>query len=462
MIALGCYIFNKSLPLPNSFSLRIERQLGSSFAAFENSMGQSSPISIRYNPPKNRGEKLGEPIAWATEGRYLQERPVFTLDPTFHSGAYYVQEASSLFLEQALKHSVDLSQPLKALDLCAAPGGKSTHVLSLLNSESLLVSNEVIRPRASILSENIQKWGHSNVLVTNNDPEHFRNLQGFFDVIVIDAPCSGEGLFRKDKSAMSEWSEATVELCSQRQQRILANVWPSLKQNGILIYCTCTYNEKENEDNLVWLETQHNCEFVSLPIKQEWGVEESRKGKAIGYRFYPHKIKGEGFFLSVIRKTEATNTVRIKSKPLLTLAAKKFTERFVDWVKDFDEKEFIVLDELICMVPKRYFTELELLTTQLRTVLKGTAVATPKHEKLIPEHSLALSIELNKGIFPQIELTKEEALAYLRKENLRVGEGQKGFCLMTYQGLPLGWVNLLGNRLNNLYPSNWRVRMGDS
>jgi 16S rRNA C967 or C1407 C5-methylase (RsmB/RsmF family)/NOL1/NOP2/fmu family ribosome biogenesis protein len=447
--------------LPTDFSSRIQTQLGNSFPEFENALQEPSPTSIRLNPNKRLVEHQGTQVPWSIEGRYLVERPVFTLDPAFHSGAYYVQEASSLFLEQALKQSADLSQPLKVLDLCAAPGGKSTHILSLLNSDSLLVSNEVIRARASILSENIQKWGHNNVLVTNNDPEHFKNLSAFFDVIVLDAPCSGEGLFRKDKNAMKEWSVNNVELCSQRQQRIIANVWPSLKQNGILIYSTCTYNEKENEDNLIWLKGQHDCEFVSLAIKEEWGIEESKKGKAIGYRFYPHKVKGEGFFLSVVRKTKPTAVIRIKSKPLLTVAPKKITERLVDWVKDFDEKEFIILDELICMIPKKKIAEFELLTSQLHTVLKGTAIATPKHEKLIPEHALALSIEINKGMFPQIELTRDDALAFLRKENLEVGIGQKGFTLISYQELPLGWVNLLGNRLNNLYPSNWRIRMSN-
>jgi 16S rRNA C967 or C1407 C5-methylase (RsmB/RsmF family)/NOL1/NOP2/fmu family ribosome biogenesis protein len=449
------------LNLPHGFLTQITKQLGSSLPEFELALLQPSPISVRYNPKKKLDSLLGVPIPWAKEGRYLDERPVFTLDPSFHSGAYYVQEASSLFLEQALKQSVDLSQPLKVLDLCAAPGGKSTHILSLINSESLLVSNEVIRSRASILSENIQKWGHHNILVTNNDPAHFKNLHGFFDVIVLDAPCSGEGLFRKDKNAMNEWSLSNVALCSQRQQRIIADIWRSLKQNGILIYSTCTYNEKENEDNLVWLERNNACEFVSLAIKPDWGIEESKKERAIGYRFYPHKVKGEGFYLSVARKTDPTIPTKIKSKPILTPAPKKFTERLNDWVSNFDDKEFIVLNELICMISKSHFANLEMLTNQLHTVLKGTAIATPKHEKLIPEHSFALSTELNQGMFPQLELTKEEALSYLRKENLEVGVGQKGFCLMTYQGIPLGWVNLLGNRLNNLYPANWRVRMAD-
>ncbi len=445
--------------LPTDFSSRIQTQLGNSFPEFENALQEPSPTSIRLNPNKPLVEPKGTQVPWSIEGRYLEERPVFTLDPVFHSGAYYVQEASSLFLEQAIKQSADLSQPLKVLDLCAAPGGKSTHILSLLNSDSFLVSNEVIRARASILSENIQKWGHNNVLVTNNDPEHFKNLSGFFDVIVLDAPCSGEGLFRKDKNAMKEWSVNNVELCSQRQQRIISDIWPSLKKNGILIYSTCTYNEKENEDNLNWLENHHGCEFVPLASKPEWGIEESKKKKAIGYRFYPHKVKGEGLFLSVIRKTETSNTIKVKSKSILTSAPKKITERLIDWVINFDNKEFIVLDDLLCMIPQKHFADIELLTSQLHTVLKGTAIATPKHEKLIPEHALALSTEINKGMFPQIELTRDEALAFLRKENLEVGAGQKGFTLMTYQKLSLGWVNLLGNRLNNLYPSNWRIRM---
>ena len=296
----------------------MQHQLGNAFVAFEEALQQPSPVSIRYNPYKKTSHKLGEQVPWAKEGRYLHERPSFTLDPTFHGGAYYVQEGSSLFLEQAVKQSVDLTQPLRVLDLCAAPGGKSTHLLSLLNKESLLVANEVIRSRAAILSENIQKWGHCNVLVTNCDPHQFQHLEGYFDLIVLDAPCSGEGLFRKDKNAMDEWSVNNVELCAQRQQRIIADVWPALKENGVLIYSTCTYNEKENEANLAWLESQHGCEFIPLTLNTDWGIEEVKKDRVIGYRFYPHKVKGEGFFLSAVRKTEACGKIIIKSKPHLT------------------------------------------------------------------------------------------------------------------------------------------------
>src|SRR5688572_13773005 len=299
--------------LPKEFEDTLRGKLGESFDHFLNSLQQPSPVSIRHNPYKPFNLE-GEQIAWSKYGKYLRERPVFTLDPAIHAGAYYVQEASSMFLEQAITQAVDLTKPLRVLDLCAAPGGKSTHLLSLLNQESLLISNEVIRSRASILSENIQKWGHQNVIITNNDPEDFSKLEGFFDVIVVDAPCSGEGLFRKDPDAMQEWSLANVDLCCKRQRRILADIWPALKTKGVLVYSTCTFNEQENEENLQWLQKQNDVEGVSLTIDKDWGIETVQVGKLKGYRCYPHKVKGEGFFLSAIRKNEPQEELRIKSK----------------------------------------------------------------------------------------------------------------------------------------------------
>jgi NOL1/NOP2/fmu family ribosome biogenesis protein len=357
-----------------------------------------------------------------------------------------------MFLEQAVIQSIDNSKPLRVLDLCAAPGGKSTHLLSLLNPKSLLVSNEVIRSRTSILSENIQKWGHHNVIVTNSDPEDFQALEGFFDLIVVDAPCSGEGLFRKDTEAMNEWSPASVELCSHRQQRILSAIWPSLKKGGVLIYSTCTYNEKENEENLLWLKNKSELEFISIKCEDAWGIQEVKKGALIGYRFYPHRVKGEGLFISAVRKLEATQPIKIKPRFGLQFLPSKTKDRLRDWLHHFEEKEMFLL-------PKDRATDLEYIISNLKTVLKGTAVATQKHEKLVPEHAFALSTEINKGIFTQLSLTKEQALSFLRKENLMLAEGQKGFALVNYEGSTLGWVNLLGNRVNNLYPSSWRIRL---
>ncbi len=445
---------------PPVFEKRMSDRLGDEWSAFQQIHQTPSPVSIRINPKKYFTSKYSEHIPWTQYGYYLKERPVFTLDPSFHAGAYYVQEASSMFLEQALKQSIDFNQSLRVLDLCAAPGGKSTHLLSLISEDSLLISNEVIRSRASILSENIQKWGNSNVLVTNSDPEAFGKINGYFDLMVIDAPCSGEGLFRKDAEAMNEWSPENVELCSQRQRRILSDVWPALKENGILIYCTCTYSEEENENNLIWLNKELNGEFIELSSNPDWKIETVKKEKAIGYRFYPHKVKGEGFFISVIRKTDKEDSVRAKGKKVFQHAPKKLVEQLKNWMIQSDQFEIIQQEELLIQLPASWYDEIEFLSRQLHVVSKGTAIAEVKHEKFIPEHAFAVSNSISKENFRQIELSLEQALAYLRKENLVIGEGERGFTLMTYEGNALGWVNLLGNRLNNLYPSNWRIRMG--
>lgn len=442
--------------LPKEFEEALRLRLGESFDQFVTSLQQPSPISIRQNPLKPVHVD-GEPIAWTQFGKYLSERPVFTLDPALHAGAYYVQEASSMFLEQAIRQSIDTSVPIRALDLCAAPGGKSTHILSLLSQSSLLVSNEVIRSRASILSENIQKWGHSNVVVTNSDPEDFTNLPGFFDLIVVDAPCSGEGLFRKDPEAMQEWSPANVELCTKRQRRILSDVWPSLKTNGILVYCTCTYNEHENEENLKWLSEQHDIESVELEINPGWHIEVVHHGSLIGYRFYPHQTRGEGFFLSVIRKKENQPEPRIKVKKTLAIPAKKAVEVLRNWIST-EDFHFYLWNEVIHCVPASSIEELEYLIDHLKIVQAGTALAISKHDKLIPEHAAALSINLNKEYFQQIILSRAEAIQYLRKDVLQT-TAPKGFTLIMYNNLALGWVNVLDNRVNNLYPKEWRIRM---
>jgi 16S rRNA C967 or C1407 C5-methylase (RsmB/RsmF family)/NOL1/NOP2/fmu family ribosome biogenesis protein len=444
--------------LPFAFAERMKNRLGDDWNAFENIHQSSSPTSIRLNPKKD-SQSVGEKIPWTSSGYYLQQRPVFTLDPTFHAGAYYVQEASSMFLEQALSQSVDLKQPLRILDLCAAPGGKSTHLLSLISEDSLLISNEVIRSRASILSENLQKWGYPNVLVTSNDPGDFEKLNGYFDVIVLDAPCSGEGLFRKDAKAMEEWSQENIDLCSQRQRRIISDVWPSLKENGIIIYCTCTYSEEENENNLNWLENQHAVEFVKLSFNKEWAIEEIKSKNAFGYRFYPHKVNGEGFFLSVMQKKELIQSISTKTKKIFQPAPKKITEQLKDWISDVNF-HFIQQEDLLIAIPSSLIDEIEFLARKLHVINKGTALAEVKHDKLIPQHASGLSVCLNKNHFLQIELDESQALSYLRKENLLIGENQKGFALVTFKGNGLGWVNLLGNRLNNLYPSAWRIRMG--
>lgn len=443
--------------LPKAFEASLQSTLGAAFPDFINSLKQAAPVSIRINPNK-KSKSTEEKIPWTDSGYYLKERPVFTLDPSFHAGSYYVQEASSMFLEQAFKQAVDHNKPLRVLDISAAPGGKSTHLLSLLNSESLLVSNEVIRSRASILAENIQKWGHSNVIVTNNDPEDFTKLEGFFDVIVVDAPCSGEGLFRKDPDAIKEWSPENVELCAKRQRRILADLWPALKENGTLIYSTCTYNRLENEENIKWLNENHSFESIKLNVNPEWDIEVVEEKNVYGYHFYPHKVKGEGFFLTALRKTEPQNEAHFKIRKGLNAPPKKILEQLESWTT-LKSPAFFTWNEVVYAVPNSIKKETEILLDHLKFVQAGTALAILKHDKLIPEHAAALAINLNKENFLQLEVSEQDALRYLRKEPVEVNGTPKGYTLITYKGLPLGWANVLDNRMNNLYPKEWRIRM---
>jgi len=444
---------------PQAFKKREQVHLGNEWPDFVNAHLQPSPVSIRINPYKVAHEALKPPIPWTQYGCYLTDRPSFTLDPTFHAGKYYVQEASSMFLEQAFTQAANGATRLNVLDLCAAPGGKSTHLLSLMDQNSLLVSNEVIQSRSAILSENLQKWGHSNVVVTNNDPKDFQRLPGFFDVIVVDAPCSGEGLFRKDPDAVKEWSEDAVALCSKRQRRILSDVWPALKTGGILIYSTCTYNSQENEENLKWLQQEYGVESIPLILKKEWGIITVKDNSFTGYRFFPHRVQGEGFFLTALRKTDHQGESKLNSRTSFTQASKKIKDQLSEWTLDSDQKTFIIRNDRIQFFPESKDREVESLVKNLRVVSAGTYIATVKHDKLVPEHSFAVSLSLHRDFFRTFSLEKEEALQYLRKDAISLPLDQKGFALVTFENIPLGWVNVLDNRTNNLYPSEWRIRM---
>ena len=447
-------------PLPPSFEHWIRPQLGNEYTEFLASLEESPPVSIRVHPVKNVRSQEHQPVPWTNYGQYLPFRPVFTLDPLFHGGSYYVQEASSMFLEQALRQSVDLKESLNVLDLCAAPGGKSTHILSLLNRDSLLVANETIRSRAVVLSENLQKWGYPNSIVTNNDPADFKKLEGFFDVVVVDAPCSGEGLFRKEPEAMDEWSPGNVQLCAARQKRIIAEVWNALRANGTFIYCTCTYNSLENEDNLRWLAASYDVESVRLKIDPAWGIEEVETNGLFGYRFFPHKVSGEGFFIAVLRKgdTDVGAVFHGKAKKSIATPLKKLCERLEPWIADNNESTFFQFNDLIFYTPASKAQEIEFLLQSLRILYAGTNMASVKHDKLVPDHAMALSVELEKNSFPLAEVNLEQALRYLRRETIHLNSSS-GFTLVTYEDRAIGWVNVLPNRVNNMYPSEWRIRM---
>ncbi|ALI99061.1 methyltransferase RsmF C-terminal domain-like protein [Rufibacter tibetensis] len=450
-----------SLALPVSFQTRMQTQLGEAYPAFADALAQPSPTSIRVNKAKLALPTSLQPVPWTETGFYLSARPSFTLDPLFHGGAYYVQEASSMFLEQALRQSVDLDQPLAVLDLCGAPGGKSTHIASLLSPESLLVANEVIKPRANILAENIQKWGSGNVVVTNNDPSHIGQLTSFFDVLVVDAPCSGEGMFRKDPDAVNEWSEANVKLCSERQRRILMDVWDALKPGGVLIYSTCTYNREENEENLAWLARQQDAETITLQLQPEWGITETELEGMHGYRFYPHRTQGEGFFLAAVRKTdgEEARTFKKSKRPYLVSASKQEKALVQDWLKEPKAWEFVKHKETLRALPAAWMLELEQLYENLRVVYGGIEVAEVMKNNAKPLPALALSQYVSEDAFPSAEVDFPTALRYLHREDIALEDSANGWVLVQFQGVALGWGKKLQNRVNNHYPKEWRIRM---
>jgi len=408
--------------------------------------------SIRINPFKESEiRNLKSKIPWTDHGYYLETRPSFTFDPLFHAGCYYVQEASSMFLEQAIKQTVDLSQPLKVLDLCAAPGGKSTHLLSLISKESLLVSNEVIRSRANILADNIAKWGCNNVIVTNNDPRDFHRLQNYFDVIVVDTPCSGSGLFRRDPDAIDEWSEQNVALCSQRQQRILADVLPSLKNGGVLIYSTCSYSKQEDELICEWLRNELKINNEELIISPDWKIVKSEGG----YRFWPDKVRGEGFFIACFRKEEEDkeDIYLPKVKP------EKFSNLEMDILNKNVNTEglsFLRHEEIIYAIPEKLLADINFLSSKLRVVNCGTKVGEVMKDKLIPDHAFALSSIISDKI-SRLELDHEQGIQYLKKKELKLQTDKKGWTLVTHQEHHLGWINILPNRINNYYPKELRI-----
>lgn len=397
-----------------------------------------------------------EPVPWSVYGQYLASRPSFTFDPLFHAGCYYVQEASSMFLEQALQQTTDTGKPLRILDLSAAPGGKSTHIQSLIHQHSLLVSNEVIRSRAGILRDNLVKWGCSNVMVTQNDPRDFSRLKNYFDIVVVDAPCSGSGLFRREPDAMDHWSEANVQLCAQRQQRIIADVWPALKDDGVLIYSTCSYSREEDEEILDWIIDALGARGLELRIDPSWGIETvSTRRDGMGYRFWPHRVKGEGFFIACVRKNGGEQAARDKVKSSLQKIVKNERQLLQQWI-DTTGWEFVKHDNTVYAWPAELAADFHLLLSMLRVVYSGTIIGELIKEKLVPHHALAMSAHITSRM-GAIDVEREAAIAYLQKKDIHTTINEKGWKQVKYQGFSLGWVNVLTNRINNYYPKELRI-----
>jgi len=435
-------------------------------------------VSIRVNPHRLPLEAEPEGadgrVPWCPEGFYLKERPLFTADPLLHAGAYYVQEASSMFLAHVLR-SISISQLSIALDLCAAPGGKSTLLRSLLPDDCLLVSNEPNRARCQVLAENLAKWGHPNVLVTQAYPADLaenlpsckvlssqgdyslsrREGEGWVDLILADVPCSGEGMMRKEEEASRQWSPAFVADCAALQRSIIRDIWPVLAPGGILIYSTCTFNPEEDEDNVEWIASELGADVLSIPIDPVWGIrgDMRRTGSAISsssdgvgepsgmgrlpcYHFLPGQVRGEGFFLAVLRKHGEANAI---SSP--SVSKKKLKKK--DRRASSSSPSLLILP-----------------TSQLDSPFSNKPEATPPSRDGL---GVGLSSPSRDGagvvLYPRVDLSLANSLRYLQRDSLILPpDTPRGIVQVCFRGQRLGLMNNLGTRANNLYPKEWRIR----
>jgi len=434
-----------ALPLEFINSIKLDSPFGKLLL---DALDTPSPTSIRLNPRKIvlTHLDLSSPVTWCEHGYYLNERPVFTLDPLYHAGVYYAQEAASMMLTSLIKQ-LDLPENAFVLDACASPGGKTTAMVDGLSKHATVLANEINRHRANILAENISKWGVDNVLVTNDSPEAFKQLTALFDVVLIDAPCSGEGMFRKDPNARYEWTPEAPELCATRQELILEQLHHAIKPGGYLIYSTCTFNRLENEQQMKAMLATGAFEQVQWNHPNQ--CQTGRDG--LGCYFLPGYTKSEGLYLCVLQKKGELEAYHGEISGQLQM----------------DDVFGITLKENQCMIKQGEWlyvltrnakVQLDQIKTPIRYLKKGVKVAEHSPKGWVPNHELALSTSIDHTI-PRIALTEREALQYLRGETFLIQQAAPGYYCVTFQETPLGLIKHLGNRFNNLYPKEWRIRM---
>lgn len=443
---------------PPAFEASIRELLGKEADAFFLAMQAEPTVSVRLHPQKGAGLFAdSQQLLWSRLGRKLPARPSFTLDPLFHTGAYYVQDASSQFLEEALRQSVAIENPLVILDACAAPGGKTTHLLALAAPGSTVIANEVIGSRARILQENLFKWGMPGMLLTNADPAKLAKAALQADVIVVDAPCSGEGLFRKNTEAVQEWSPAHVDHCAARQRRILGDVWPLLKPGGVLLYSTCTWNEQENDDVLLWMTEKFGADSVQLHLP-DWPVHIREKAGVYTYRFFPQDDAGEGFCCGVLRKA-AGEPAPFRKIPVLKEALER-RPLLAEAVSTPAAFLPVALKDTIFALPKTSERILAALLAEKIPVLAagvplGEMFGARKEIKLHP--MLTHSTVFASAHYPSVSLEKEDALTFLRRGDIQMLDAGNRV-VVTHEGRNLGWGRLKNGRLTSQYPMEYRIR----
>ena len=436
-----------STPLPEAFidSIRLNSPFGNKLI---DALDQPSPISIRVNPRKVAAKDLSSlrPVSWCAMGYYLEERPSFTLDPSYHAGVYYAQEAASMVISELIKQ-LNLPEGARVLDLCAAPGGKTSAMLDALPLNSVVLANEINRHRSNILSENLGKWGAENILVSNDSPEAFSSLEDCFDVVLVDAPCSGEGMFRKDKNARAEWKPDSPAFCAARQTELLSHVIQSVNPGGYLVYSTCTFNQLENEDQVTHLLSDGTFELVS------WNVPHAcvPGRNQLGHYFLPGTTESEGLYVAVLRK---------KGTVIRSLENESFpvSKDPIFGITLTDNQVLIEERTGMHLLSKETLSLLKSIDSPLRFIKKGVKIAEQSPKGWIPFHELALMNSIETTI-KRIALSEREALQYLRGETFPIQAQDPGFYIVTYKEMGLGFIKHLGSRFNNLYPKEWRIRM---
>lgn len=429
--------------------------------------------NIRKKSPDYAGMAVDGAVPWCGEGRYLASRPSFTLDPALHQGRYYVQDTSSMFLGYVVRQIIkDNPTPLLALDACAAPGGKTTALIDALPDGSVVVANEYVPKRAAVLKENIIKWGYPGVIVTRDDTSRIPWACGDFDIVVADVPCSGEGMMRKDKTAVEQWSPALVDECVARQREIVDNLWEAVAPGGFFVYSTCTFNRYENELIVGHMVGDLGAESVDIPVEAAWNITSGIGTSSHCFRFLPGFTRGEGLFMAVLRKpggyepgrglaaiVDKKQSVKKNSRHSSPSADEKaLIPTLRMWLVGGDGYEISVTGGRINAVPKHMAALSSRLMRHLNVICHGVYVGDIKGRVAIPSQALAMSQALSAGAFPQVELSRENAVRYLRREAVSLPGGTpKGYVLICYGSSPLGFVKNLGSRANNMYPSEWRI-----
>ena len=454
--------------LPEQFISRMQRELGVAEAEALCAALETEPsTSVRLNPAKMAEQKWGGGrVAWSDYGYLLGERPAFTLDPDFHAGAYYVQEASSQFAGYIVSMAVggaEACKGLRVLDMCAAPGGKSTHYATLVGERGLVVANEINRSRAAVLADNARKWGLGNMVVTCNDSARVADFEEWFDVVAVDAPCSGEGMFRKSDEACEQWSEANVAMCVERQWEILQNAFRSLKPGGVLLYSTCTFNRTEDEDVVGRACEEFGDELLAvddIPIGDDWGVVTGREGVFQTFRFFPHRLTGEGMFMAVARKAGLATSRRRMPKArrkVMEAVDKRTAQELSRWVKESEQMRFFAAGDTLYGCRKEHYDEVEALAGTLAVIYSGVAMGQVFKGKLKPDGALALYAGVNHDAVACCEVDEQEALKFLRKQDMDAAQFSEGVNMVLYGGRPLGFVKRVGARVNNMYPNSLRI-----